>query len=113
MGWEKVVEELEGATEELFSIELEDYPRLMEAMNRRSRIAQRIQKLAESGQPVPPGINERIQGDLRRGGGLQEKLLLARAAARAEISRTAEAGYLMRALARATAGAGRRVNCTG
>lgn len=113
MSWEDVVEELEQSTARLRSVGREDLLALAEVMNRRSAAVQRLQELTRSAPVgIPAGLLERIRKDYENGASLKEKLLLVRAAARAEITRIAETGYLMRALSNGKAKPTRRVNCT-
>jgi len=113
MIWKEVIEELEGATEQLRAVARDDFAAVAAAMNRRSRAILRLQKCARSSRgPVPPPIVERIRKDRARGADTREKLLLMRAGACSEVSRLAESAYLMRALARNPERTRRRVNCT-
>ena len=113
MDWEEIVNELERATAQLHSVASDDFLEMADAMNRRSVAVQRLQELAHRpSSAIPPVLLERIQRDFRRGANLHEKLLLAQAAVRSEVSRVAETGHLMRALAKNGNHPARRVNCT-
>lgn len=112
METEKLVKALEQATVKLRAVPRGDFAGMMKAMNRRSRAINRLLKHARNSPgPVPPEIIARVRRDRALGADTRETLLLMRAEAHSEISRTAESSHLMRALARRPERKARRVDC--
>jgi hypothetical protein len=114
MSWDDVVVELEEATARLDATSVDDFLAMAEAMNRRSLAVERLREFArEQPATIPLPVLDRIRDDSRRVLDAQERLLLHRAAARAEITRLTESSHLMRALARPNGRTARRVDCRG
>jgi len=106
------VKALEQATAKLQTVPRGDFAGMIKAMNRRSRAVNHLlDHVRNSPGPASEEIIARVRRDRALGADTREKLLLMRAEAHSEISRTAESSYLMRALARKPERKARRVDC--
>lgn len=97
--WEEVVSELERATARLNGIPTEDFLEVAQAMNARSVAVARLREFAaQPSEPITPPMLNRLKKDCKNGEAIDRKLLLMRAAVRAEFSQAAEAGFMVRSL---------------
>ena len=112
--WEKIVEDLEQTTARLKMVRADDYLAVVEAMNHRSLVIQQLREFAECPtSPITPNILDRLKEDFKSGTLVTEKMILSRAATRAELTRLAESGYLIRCLAGVSPRMHQNVDCTG
>lgn len=107
--------ELEKVTARLEGMPPEEIEALATAMNERSALILELRELVDQLPPAAPPTPDFLEGlrsQLAATGAIGRKLLLARAAARAELMRLLEAGFLARSLARRS-GRTPHIDCQG
>ena len=110
--WEQILTELEHSTARVAAVASQDFISLAEAMNERSLAVARLgEAIAEPVAPITPGVIERIKADFENGAVLTERLLLMRAALRADVGSMAENSQLLRSLPSGSARPAARVDC--
>ncbi len=105
--------DLERATAGLESAPTDDLARIERALAERARALARLTALLEAGAPATAGSLDRLRAVYRSGALAVGKLRLERAALRAEIVRSAQGSYLLRAIAGGSPSLPRRLDCRG
>ena len=112
--WEDVVSSLEHTTACLLGVQAEDFLAVAQAMNDRSvAVAQLREFAAQPSEPITPPLLSRLRQDFESGAAFSKRLLLARAAAHAELCRVTEGGFMARSLNGGQSQTRRLVNCLG
>ncbi len=106
--------QLEQVTARLGALSPDDFEGIAAAMNERSALLLELRELvAQMPRAAVPGdLLARLRSQLASSGVIGRKLLVARAAARAELMRLLEAGFLARSLGR-RGGRAPHIDCQG
>ncbi len=97
MSWEQAIEELEAADGRLSAVDPQDLGRVAEALEARTRALGRITTLVAAQSAPSEEQTRSMQASLKAGGAVEQKLLLTRAAAGAELAAQGRAEMLVRA----------------
>lgn len=110
----RLLAQLERATARVGALSPDDFEGIAAAMNERSAAILELRELVTGIPPaaVPLDLIEGLRRQLAANGIIGRKLLLARAATRAELMRLLEAGFLARSLARRS-GRAPHIDCQG
>lgn len=110
----RLLAQLEQATARVGALSPDDFEGIAAAMNERSAAILELRELVAEIPPatVPSGLLEGLRSQLAAAGVIGRKLLLGRAATRAELMRLLEAGFLARSLARRS-GRTPHIDCRG
>lgn len=105
---------LEQATRRLEAMPPDEIESMAAAMNERSAAILELRELVAeiASAAAPPDLLEGLRRQLAANGIIGRKLLVARAATRAELMRLLEAGFLVRSLARRS-GRAPHIDCRG
>lgn len=111
---DRLLAQLEQVTARLGALSPDDFEGIAAAMNERSAAILELHELVAEIPPaaVPSDLIEGLRRQLVANGIIGRKLLVARAAKRAELMRLLEAGFLARSLARRS-GRAPQIDCQG
>lgn len=110
----RLLAQLERVTARLERLPADEVEALTAAMNERSEAILGLRELVAQIPPeaVPPALLEALRNQLAATGIISRKLLVLRAAARAELARLLEAGFMTRSLA-GRSGRAPHIDCRG